>query len=209
MTKAVMGKTSFKIQRRLGVELPGLGKAGALARRPYGPGAHGMKRKKLSDYMVRLAEKQKLMFHYGLREKYLVNQVKKSKKDKSHSWVDTLVTTLERRLDNIVFRSGWAPSMGSARQLVSHGHVLVNGNKVNIPSYVVKIEDKISLKEIALQNGSYLQAKARPRLATIPAYLDKLGASSREEVTIKSMPLPEDIPFPFEKRLVIEYYWKV
>ncbi len=209
MAKAIMGKSSFKIQRRLGVELPGLGKAGALSRRPYGPGQHGMKRKKLSDYMVRLMEKQKLLFHYGLREKYLVNQVKKAKKDKSHSWVDTLVTTLERRLDNVVFRAGWAPSLSAAKQMVTHGHVLVNGKKVNIPSYVVSVGSEVQLKETALQNGSYLQAKARPRLSTLPAYLEKLGASHKELVTLKSSPLPEDIPFPFEKRLVIEYYWKV
>ena len=98
--------------------------------------------------------------------------------------------------------------------LLKHA-ILILENKLRFANFVLenncfeKVWGEISLKEIALQNGAYLQAKARPRLATIPAYLDKLGASSREEVTIKSMPLPEDIPFPFEKRLVIEYYWKV
>jgi small subunit ribosomal protein S4 len=92
MAKHTMGKKSaFKIQRRLGVELPGLGKAGALERRPYGPGMHGMKRKKLSDFTIRLMEKQKVRFHYGIREGQLVNLVKKSKKDTSRAWVDTLV----------------------------------------------------------------------------------------------------------------------
>ena len=83
MSKTTMGgKSAFKIQRRLGIELPGLGKAGALERRPYGPGMYGMKRKKLSDYTIRLMEKQKVRFHYGIREKQLINLVKKCKKDK-------------------------------------------------------------------------------------------------------------------------------
>lgn len=104
MAKIDMGRSRFKIQRRLGVELPGLGKAGALERKPYGPGQHGMQRKKLSDYTVRLVEKQKVMFNYGLRESQLRNYVKKSKKVKTQSWVDTMIVTLESRLDNVVFR---------------------------------------------------------------------------------------------------------
>lgn len=108
MAKIDMGRSRFKIQRRLGVELPGLGKAGALERKPYGPGQHGMQRKKLSDYTVRLVEKQKVMFNYGLRESQLRNYVKKSKKVKTQSWVDTMIVTLESRLDNVVFRLNWA-----------------------------------------------------------------------------------------------------
>ena len=138
MSKVTMGgKSAFKIQRRLGVELPGLGKAGALERRPYGPGVHGMKRKKLSDFTIRLMEKQKLRFHYGLREKQLVNLVSKCKKDRSRSWVDTLVINLESRIDNVVFRLNWAPSIAAARQMVSHGHIKVNGKKVSIASATV------------------------------------------------------------------------
>ena len=92
MAKATMGRSKFKIQRRLGVELPGLGKAGALERKPYGPGVHGMKRKKLSDFTIRLMEKQKIMFNYGLREGQLRNLVSKSKRIKSDlAWVDVLV----------------------------------------------------------------------------------------------------------------------
>src|SRR5690606_27407623 len=120
MAKITMGnRSSFKIQRRLGVELPGLGKAGALERRPYGPGMHGMKRKKLSDYTIRLMEKQKVMFHYGLREKQLRNLVSKCKKDTSKSWVDTLIIKLESRIDNVIFRLNWAPSIMAARQMVT------------------------------------------------------------------------------------------
>tara|TARA_Y100000768_G_scaffold342350_1_gene287384 strand:+ start:16393 stop:17028 length:636 start_codon:yes stop_codon:yes gene_type:complete len=210
MSKVTMGgKSAFKIQRRLGVELPGLGKAGALERRPYGPGVHGMKRKKLSDFTIRLMEKQKLRFHYGLREKQLVNLVSKSKKDRSRSWVDTLVINLESRLDNVVFRLNWAPSIAAARQMVTHGHIKINGKKCNIPSAMVSVEDIISITDKGAKSGNYLQAKARPRLSAVPAYLAIEADGEKEKGKIVSEPLPEDIPFPFEKRLVIEYYWKI
>jgi small subunit ribosomal protein S4 len=210
MSKATMnGKAAFKIQRRLGVELPGLGKAGALERRPYGPGQHGMKRKKLSDYTIRLMEKQKVRFHYGLRERQLVNLVKKSKKIKSRAWVDTLIIGLESRIDNVVFRLNWAPSIAAAKQLVSHGHIKVNGKKVDVPSAMVYQNDIITITDKGAKSGSYLQAKARPRLSAIPAFLKVDADGEKEKATVLALPLAEDIPFPFEKRLVIEYYWKV
>ena len=210
MAKHTMGKKSaFKIQRRLGVELPGLGKAGALERRPYGPGMHGMKRKKLSDFTIRLMEKQKVRFHYGIREGQLVNLVKKSKKDTSRAWVDTLVIHLESRLDNVIFRLNWAPSIPAARQMVSHGHIAVNGTKVTVGSATVKPGDVITITDKGAKSGNYLQAKAKPRLSAIPAYLATEKDGEKEKAKVMSEPLPEDIPFPFEKRLVIEYYWKV
>jgi small subunit ribosomal protein S4 len=203
------GKSAFKIQRRLGLELPGLGKAGALDRRPYGPGMHGMKRKKLTDYTIRLMEKQKLRFHYGVREKQLVNLVKACKKDKSRSWVDSLVIKLESRLDNVVFRLNWAPSMAAARQMVTHGHIKINGKKVDIPSAQIKIGDEVTIIAKGVKSGAYLQAQARPRLSAIPAFLTKETVGETEKGNIISLPLPEDIPFAFEKRLVIEFYWKI
>jgi len=209
MAKIDMGRSRFKIQRRLGVELPGLGKAGALERKPYGPGVHGMKRKKLSDYTIRLVEKQKVLFHYGIREKQLVNYVKKAKKDHSRSWVDTLIINLETRLDNVILRLNWAPSIPAARQMITHGHVVVNGKKTTVPALMVKVGDEITLTEKGFKTGNYLQAVARPRLSTIPAFLAKTTEGEKEKATIQSMPLAEDIPFDFEKRLVIEYYWKI
>ena len=202
-------KSAFKIQRRLGTELPGLGKAGALERRPYGPGMHGMKRKKLSDYTIRLMEKQKVRFHYGVREKQLVKMVKNAKKDTSRAWVDTLVVNLEQRLDNVVFRLNWAPSIAAARQMVSHGHIKVNGKKVDVASAKISVNDEISITDKGAKSGNYLQAKAKPRLSAIPAYLYSEKDGEKEKAKMVSEPLPEDIPFPFEKRLVIEYYWKV
>jgi len=210
MAKHTMGKKSaFKIQRRLGVELPGLGKAGALERRPYGPGMHGMKRKKLSDFTIRLMEKQKVRFHYGVREKQLVNLVKKAKKDTSRAWVDSMIIFLESRLDNIIFRLNWAPSISAARQMVSHGHILVNGKKLSVGSATLKAGDEITISDKGAKSGNYLQAKAKPRLSAIPAYLSTEKDGEKEKAKVMAEPLPEDIPFPFEKRLVIEYYWKV
>jgi small subunit ribosomal protein S4 len=209
MAKITMGRNAFKIQRRLGVELPGLGKAGALERKPYGPGMHGMKRKKLSDFTIRLMEKQKVMFHYGLREGQLVNLVKKCKKDRSRAWVDVLVIKLETRIDNLIFRLNWAPSIPAARQMIVHGHAIVNGKKVTAPGQLLKVGDSIELTAKGFKSGNYLQAVARPRLSTIPAYLKVEPKGEGQIASIVSEPIPEDIPFPFEKRLVTEYYWKI
>jgi small subunit ribosomal protein S4 len=209
MAKATMGRARFKIQRRLGVELPGLGKAGALERKPYGPGVHGMKRKKLSDVTIRLVEKQKVLFHYGLREKQLVRLVTNAKKDHTKAWVDTLVISLEKRLDNAIFRLNWAPSILAARQMVSHKLVLVNGKKVNIPNVILKVGDEITLTERGYKSGNYLQAKTKPRLSVTPACFSKSPVGEYEKGKLIAEPLSEDIPFAFEKRLVTEYYWKI
>lgn len=209
MAKATMGRSRFKIQRRLGVELPGLGKAGALERRPYGPGQHGAARKKLSDFTVRLMEKQKVVFNYGLRERQLVNAVKKAKRVKGQAWVDVLIINLESRLDNIVFRANWAPSMMAARQMVSHGHILLNGKKVNLPAVHVNVGDVVEISDKGAKSGNYLQAKARPRISTIPACILVEKSGEKEKAKLVAKPLPDDVPFAFEKRLVTEYYWKV
>ena len=122
-------KARFRIQRRLGTELPGLGKAGALERRPYPPGESGNKRKKYSDYALRLEEKQKLRVHYSLTEHQLRRFIRNAKSGQSSNWLKKLIGLLERRLDNVIFRLALAPSILSARQLVSHGHIQVDGKK--------------------------------------------------------------------------------
>ena len=208
MAKATMGRARFKIQRRLGVELPGLGKAGALERRPYAPGQHGMKRRKLSDYTVRLMEKQKIIFHYGLRERQLQNYVRKAKKVSDMPWVDALIINLESRLDNVIFRLNFAPSMIAARQMVSHGHIFVNGKRVDVPGHTVKASDKITLSAKGLQSGNYLQAKENPRMVT-PSYLNKDLASGAEFGVFLQKPDPKDVPFEFNGQLLTEYFWKI
>ena len=209
MAKITMGRSRFKIQRRLGVELKTLGKAGALERKPYGPGQHGMARKKLSDYTVRLIEKQKVMFNYGLRESQLRNYVKNAKKVKTQSWVDVMIINLESRLDNFVFRCNWAPSIPAARQMVSHGHIKVNGKKVNLPAYEVKPGDVLEISDKGAKSANFLQAKAVPRISAMPAFLSTEKTGEKEKGKMVAKPLPDDIPFAFEKRLVTEYYWKI
>ncbi len=209
MAKSTTGKSRFKIQRALGVELPGLGKSGALERRPYGPGVHGNKRKKISDYAVRLKEKQKLVYHYGLREKQLVTYVKQSKRDKSgQPWMDVLIATLESRLNNVVFRAGFAPSVLAASQMVSHGQVKVNGKKVDRSSYIVQKGDVVSLSDKGYNNQLYKQNQETPRMATIPACYTVEG-SGNISVKMSDTPIATDVPFDLQPQLVIEYYWKV
>lgn len=203
---AKTGKVArFRIQRRLGVELPGLGKAGALERRPYPPGQNGNKRRKFSDYALRLEEKQKLRHHYGLREEQLRHFIRKAKTGAATNWTAKLVGLLECRLDNMVFRLGFAPSIRSARQMVSHGHITVDGKSVTISSFVVQTGQKVSLTEKGAQNQIYLRAKQSPRLE-LPDYLVKQNEGDKEVGSLQNMPGIEHIPFAFDASLFTEYY---
>lgn len=196
----------FRVQRRLGVELPGLGKPGALERRPYPPGQHGNKRKKFSNYALQLEEKQKVMFHYCLREKQLrrfIRDAQTGSADKN--WINQLAGRLELRLDNLVFRLGFAPSIRSARQMVTHGHVLVNGKKVSVGSVVLKVGDTVSLKESSYAHQNFVQAKQAPRME-LPDYLAKSEVAGKDVGTVKSVPGTEYIPFTFSANLFAEYY---
>ncbi|MCO5142978.1 MAG: 30S ribosomal protein S4 [Oligoflexia bacterium] len=201
-------KTRFKIQRALNVELPGLGKPGALERRAYPPGQHGFRRRKISEYALRLREKQKVMFHYCLREEQLRRFVIKAKRGKSSNWMNTLVQDLELRLDNLVFRLGFASSILASRQMVRHGKVKVNGKTVDIPSYITKPKDKITLTVEAYKGTVYLQSKQNPRLP-LATYLSRDESSEGDIGSIDALPTFEDIPFSLEQNLVIEYYSKV
>lgn len=195
----------FKIQRRLGVELPGLGKSGALDRRPYPPGENGNKRRKFSDYALRLEEKQKIRHHYGLKEEQLRRFIRNAKSGKGTNWVNKLVGLLERRLDNVVFRLGFAPSMRAARQLVSHGHVLVNGKKVNIASYVLNPGQTVTLKDKAFENQVVMLAAQSPRIE-LADYLRIEDQGGKKVGIIHAVPGTEHVPFPFDAGLFTEYY---
>lgn len=208
MSKATTGVPSYKIQRALSLELPGLGRPGALERRPYPPGAHGNRRRKISDFAVRLKEKQKLRYHYGLREKQLMAYVRAAKKDKSRAWMETLITTLETRLNNVIFRLNWAPSILAASQMVVHGHVRVNSKKITRSGRLVQKGDVIELSEKGYQNQLYKQCQETPRLPAIPACYEVTG-EEKKRATMADYPLPQDIPFAYDGQLVIEYYWKV
>ncbi len=209
MAKATTGVSRFKIQRALGLELPGLGKAGALDRRPYGPGVHGNKRKKISDYAVRLKEKQKLLYHYGLREKQLVKYVKAAKKNTAGKpWMEVMISTLETRLNNVVFRLNWAPSIPAASQMVSHGQVKVNGKVVDKASFIVKVGDVVELTAKGYKNQNYKQSQETPRLPSVPACY-KLEGTEEKKAEMIAAPMPEDVPFEYDGQLVVEHYWKV
>ncbi len=211
MSKTTMGRrTRFKIQRRLNVELPGLGKAGALEKRNYGPGQHGQKmRRKVSEYGIRLREKQKVLFHYGIREAQLRKWVKEAKKiSHEREWVDMLASLLERRLDNVVFRLGFAPSMAAAKQLVSHKHVLVNEAKVDIPSYILQKGDRVTLTKTGYNSASFLQARSTPRLE-MPDFLGKVIEHGNPVGLLNEEPGVANVPFEFEKRYFIEHYGRL
>ncbi len=195
----------FRVQRRFGTELPGLGKAGALTRRPYPPGESGNKRKKYSDYALRLEEKQKLRTHYCLREHQLRRFIRNAKSGRGSNWVNKLVGLLERRLDNVVFRIGLAPSIPSARQLVSHGHVRVDERRVDIASCVLKVGQKITLKDKAEKNQNVVMSMQNPRM-DVPDFLKKDEKNGKVTGTVLSIPETNHIPFNCDTGLFTEYY---
>lgn len=195
----------FKTQRRLGTELPGLGKAGALERKPYPPGEHGMKRRKYSNFALQLEEKQKVLKNYCLREKQLRRFIRDAKKGTSANWVNQLAGRLELRLDNTVFRLNLAPSVRAARQMISHGHVLVNGKKVDVGSMVLKVGDEISIRDKSQEHQVYMHAKDNPRME-VPSHLTKETKDNKEVGKVLNIPGLEAIPFPFQSGLFTEYY---
>ncbi len=199
-------KTKFKIQRALGLELPGLGKEGALDKRNYPPGQHGQtRRNKPSEYALQLREKQKVMFHYGLREEQLRRFVRQSISAAGGSnWIEQLLSLLERRLDNVVFRLGFARSMASARQLVSHGHVLLNNRAVNIGSMVLRVGDFVRLTNYAA--GQMTEAaRTHPRLS-LPSYLQFAMPDVNTHGRLLSLPGSVHVPFELNPKQVAEYY---
>ncbi|WP_263357030.1 30S ribosomal protein S4 [Acidicapsa ligni] len=201
-------RKKWKIQRALGLELPGLGKPGALEKRNYPPGQHGKARKpKLSQFGAQLREKQKLIFHYGIREEQLRRFVRKAKSLQPKNWIEALVGLLERRLDNIVFRLGFARSMAAARQLVSHGHILVNGRRETIGSMLLHPGAVIELSERANLWETTQSARKAPRLP-LPSFLQFESPEGMERGVLLSIPDSRHIPFEFNTSQVAEYYAK-
>ena len=174
----------------------------AMVRRPYRPGPHGKAyRRAASEFGQQLLEKQRIMFSYGLRESQM-RRIFKEASRKKEAITETLINLLERRLDNTVFRLGFAPSRITGRQYVSHGHILVNGRKVTIPSFRVKIGDVITVKPSSLTSLIFKDVSSNIKKYEAPNWLsvdkDKL------EGRIKS--LPHDIEIPFDINLVVDYY---
>lgn len=195
-----------KVSRRVGVDLglktPGTkNHARLLKKLNIPPGQHGAKRqKKLSERGLQLKEKQKLRFMFGLTEKKLKSYFKKANRKKGNTAV-YLANFLEKRLDNIVYRLGFAPTRASARQLVSHGLVLINDKKMTIPSYQVKVGEIIKLKEKVLKIP-YISQSIENKDIKLPQWLEKQGLSGK----LLNEPTSEEIEKQINMRLIIEYY---
>jgi small subunit ribosomal protein S4 len=201
-------RKKWKIQRALGLELPGLGKPGALEKRNYPPGQHGKARKpKASQFGMQLREKQKLIFHYGIREEQLRRFVRRAKSLQPSNWIEVLIGLLERRLDNIVFRLGFARSMAGARQLISHGHILVNNRRQTIGSMVLRIGERVHLTEQGKQMAAVQSALENPRLS-LPSFLQFDDPSTKEFGVVLALPGVSHVPFEFNATQVAEYYAK-
>jgi len=177
----------------------------AIERRNYPPGQHGQARKKFSEYSIQLREKQKVKRMYGLLENQFRRTFAEAARTKGITG-ETLLVLLERRLDNVTYRLGFASSRPEARTLVRHGHVLVNGKKVNIPSYIVRAGDVISVKEKSRQTTRVLSAMEGVQRRGVPdwAELDRDTFSGR----IRLLPTRSDITMPINEKLIVELYSK-
>ena len=191
---------AYKKSRRLGFSTLENGKD--LARRPYAPGAHGQdRRKKLSEYGIQLQEKQKVRIMYGLTEKQFRKVFDKASKMKGIAG-ENLLNLLESRLDNMVYRMGMARTRRSARQIVNHGHILVNGKKVNIPSYTLKVGDIISVKENSKNHPAILDAIEQN--VSVPAFIEM----DKKNLAAKYLRLPErnELNSEINEQLIVEFY---
>jgi small subunit ribosomal protein S4 len=177
----------------------------AIERRNYPPGQHGQARQKFSEYSIQLREKQKVKRMYGLMEDQFRRTFAQAARTRGITG-ETLLVLLERRLDNVAYRLGFASSRAEARTLVRHGHVLVNGKKVNIPSYIVRAGDVVSVKEQSRQLTRVLSAMEGAQRRGVPdwAELDRDACSGR----IKLLPTRSDITMPINEKLIVELYSK-
>lgn len=199
-----------KLERRLGVSLALKGErrlAGksALEKRPYAPGQHGQRRAKISEYGLQLREKQKAKFMYGVSEKQFRRLFQEAARREGNTGA-LLVQLLEQRLDNVVYRMGFATTRRFARQLVTHGHILVNGKRVDIPSYRVEPGSKVEVAEKSKNNPQIVRAIDLTDQTGIVAWVDvekekKFGIFTRN-------PEREEVIIPVEERFIVELYSK-
>ncbi|MDP2028023.1 MAG: 30S ribosomal protein S4 [Thiobacillus sp.] len=191
----------LKIMRALGTQLPGLSSK-SIEDRPYPPGQHGQKQKRKSDFGVKLMEKQKLRYNYGLTETQIRRLFVESRRAKMPSG-DKFLELLERRLDNAVFRAGFAPTTVAARQLVRHKHILLNGKRVNIPSIRIKPGDTLALNGAAAKIPMVIESLKEPAL-TRPEWLH--FDETTHIAQINRVPMADEVPFPIDVQQVVEYY---
>jgi small subunit ribosomal protein S4 len=203
MTKRMESK--YKLDRRMGQNIWGRPKS-PVNRREYGPGQHGQRRKsKLSDYGVQLKAKQKLRGYYGnISEKQFRGIYDEAIRMKGDSGAN-MIGLLERRLDAVVYRAKFVPTVFAARQFINHGHVKVNGKKVNISSFRVKVGDVVEVREKSQQMNLVLEAQALTE-RDVPDYID--ADSGKLTAKLSRVPVFSDVPYPvqMEPHLVVEYY---
>ena len=190
----------YKKSRRLGFSILENGKE--LAKRPYAPGAHGNdKRRKSSEYGIQLAEKQKIRLMYGLNEKQFHKLFEKAQSMKGTAG-HNLLNLLESRLDNLVYRLGLAKTRRAARQVVNHGHITVNGIKVDIPSYQVKVGDVIAVRENSLEHGAIKEAVEA--CTSRPAFVD--FDKNKMSGTYLRLPDRSELNQEVNETLIVEFY---
>ncbi len=190
---------SWKISRSLGFSITETGKE--LARRPYGPGQHGQGRKKVSEYGTQLKEKQKVRFMYGLTEKQFRRTFARAgKMEGIHG--DNFMFLLESRLDNLVYRAGFATTRRQSRQIVNHGHVLVNGRKVTIPSFTVKPGDIITFKERS-QSLKIVKEALEAQSSTLPFITVD---NAKLKATYERLPEMNELNQEIKPQLIVEFY---
>ena len=178
----------------------------AFERRPYPPGQHGQRRAgKFSDYQLQLREKQKVKRIYGVLEKQFRKFYERAEKQKGITGMNLLLL-LESRLDNMVFRMGFASSRNQARQLIKHKHFLVNGRKVDIPSYHVRVGDKVEVKDSSRKMAVILEAMETVVRRGIPSWIELEKEQFRG--TLKALPNREDLTMPIQEQLIVELYSK-
>ena len=199
-----------KIERRLDADLGLKGERrlsgkSALEKRPFAPGQHGQRRAKISEYGLQLREKQKAKFMYGVSEKQFRKYFTEAARREGNTGAN-LITLLERRLDNVVYRMGFATTRANARQFTTHGHVLVDGKKVDIPSFIVKAGQKIEIKEKSKSNTQVVRAL---ELTNQTGMVDWVNVDKEKVFGIFTrIPAREEVVIPVEERLIVELYSK-
>ena len=178
----------------------------AFSRRSYAPGQHGQGRKKHSEYGLQLRAKQKARYYYGVLEHQCAHYFEMATKMKEGKKGENLLAILESRLDNVVYRLGWASSRAEARQLVVHNHFSVNGQKVNIPSFLVKVGDVISINEKSRESAKIKSVLESNSGRVVPKWLE-LNSEKLEAKKI-AMPAREDIDLDVQETLIVELYSK-
>ena len=195
-----------RVSRRLGTNIWGTkGETIALDKRPYPPGEHGRSRRRgsVSEYLLQLQEKQKARFSYGLTERQFRNIFAEASRRQGVTG-ENMLRFLELRLDNVLYRTGWAATRPQARQFVGHGHVNVNGRRVDIPSYRLRKGDVVELRPAA-QDFTVVQWNLDVLDRTPPAWLDR---NEQFQVTVRELPIREQIDIPVREQLIVELYSK-